>query len=365
MNLPKFKAGTDTEIVYTIGETVTYTGYTPDKTEPVVNGETITNVQEATEATVKKVWNDDEDRDGMRPESLTLVLSNGAEVELNAENEWTATVDHLPKIDSATGEEIEYTWTEKDLPEGYTLTDTSKEGTVTTLTNTHEPEKIEIPVKKIWVDNDNRDGLRPESITVNLLADEVKINSVTITPDANGNWAYTFKDLLKYKDGTEIKYTVVEEAVDFYYPTYEGFTITNTISTVRGPIDVRKTWNDENNIEGKRPSSITIRLYADGVEVRVATVTAVDGWRVQFMDMPLYNKDGSLITYTVDEDKVYAYSKDIKKEGDYSFVVTNTFVPPTGDNAHPGLWITILSLAALAGAAMLILERKSRKQRSN
>ena len=28
-----------------------------------------------------------------------------------------------------------------------------------------------------------------------------------------------------------------------------------------------KTWNDNNNQDGKRPGSITIRLYADGTEL--------------------------------------------------------------------------------------------------
>ena len=55
---------------------------------------------------------------------------------LNEGNNWTATVTDLPKY--ADGEEIVYTWTEGELPEGYTLTDTSVEGTVTTLTNTLE-----------------------------------------------------------------------------------------------------------------------------------------------------------------------------------------------------------------------------------
>ena len=465
MNLPKYKAGTDTLIVYTIGETVTYTGYTPDKTEPVADGETITNEQEATEVTVKKVWDDDEDRDGIRPDSLTVVLSNGTEVVLNEENDWTATVDHLPKIDSATGDEIEYTWTEKDLPDGYTLTNTEKEGAITTLTNTHVPELTELPVKKIWDDADNQDdvrakeikvhlladgvpvedveplvlneenhwtgsfkdllkyrdqgveivytveeeavdqytaeyevtadgititnthipgkidipvekewlddnndedGKRPESITVNLYADGEKIQTVTIKPDANGNWAYTFKGLDKNKDGKEIKYTIEEEKVMLYYAAIEGsaaegFKIRNRyINGKKIIIEGQKTWVDDNNFEGHRPSSITIRLFADGVEVRSVAVTAADGWHYLFADLPQYNDDETEIVYTIDEDDVYAYQKEI-----HGFDVTNIHVEQTGDNAHPGLWITILSLSVLAGVAMLILERKSRKQRNN
>ncbi|MBQ3155717.1 MAG: Cna B-type domain-containing protein, partial [Clostridia bacterium] len=99
-----------------------------------------------TEATVKKVWDDKDDQDGKRPESLTVVLSNGTEVVLNEANSWTATVEDLPKY--ADGEEIVYTWTEDEegLPEGYELTGTTKEGTVTTLTNSYTTEVTEATV---------------------------------------------------------------------------------------------------------------------------------------------------------------------------------------------------------------------------
>ena len=72
-----------------------------------------------TEATVKKVWDDANNQDGIRPaESLTVTLSERrTEVTLNeANNGWTATIEDLPKY--ANGEEIDYTWTEEDLPGG-------------------------------------------------------------------------------------------------------------------------------------------------------------------------------------------------------------------------------------------------------
>ena len=49
------------------------------------------------------------------------------------------------------------------------MTGTSKNETVTTLTNTHTPELTSITGTKTWKDADNQDGKRPESITVNLL----------------------------------------------------------------------------------------------------------------------------------------------------------------------------------------------------
>ena len=92
-----------------------------------------THEPELIDLTVKKVWDDANNQDGKRPASLAVTLSNGTEVTLNAANNWTATVKNLPKY--ADGKEIEYTWKEDALPAGYTLTDTSVNGTVTTLTN--------------------------------------------------------------------------------------------------------------------------------------------------------------------------------------------------------------------------------------
>ena len=90
-------------------------------TDSSVNGTitsiTNTHVPEETEATVKKVWDDNDDQDGIRPEELEVTLSNGTSVTLNEDNNWTAKVENLPKYENH-GEEIEYTWTEGELPEG-------------------------------------------------------------------------------------------------------------------------------------------------------------------------------------------------------------------------------------------------------
>lgn len=133
---------------------------------------------EVTEATIIKVWEDSEDQNGIRPASLTVtLLADGTTVQtvtLNDGNSWTATVDNLPK--KADGAEITYSWSEDEtvLPEGYSLTGTTTAGTVTTLTNSYTPETIAISGEKIWDDADDQDDLRPDSVTINLLADGEK-----------------------------------------------------------------------------------------------------------------------------------------------------------------------------------------------
>ena len=105
-----------------------------------------------TEASVKKVWDDNENADGKRPESLKVTLSNGMEFTLNEDNGWSAKVEGLPKYQD--DKEINYTWSESSMPEGYTLVSSTKDGTVTTLTNKYTaPDKgvasINPPVQKI------------------------------------------------------------------------------------------------------------------------------------------------------------------------------------------------------------------------
>ena len=91
---------------------------------------------EKTEASVRKIWDDSNNQDGIRPASLTVkLLADGVDTEktltLNEANSWQGKLSDLDKYSE--GKEIVYTWSEADVPEGYTLSDPSKEGTVTTL----------------------------------------------------------------------------------------------------------------------------------------------------------------------------------------------------------------------------------------
>ena len=63
------------------------------------------------------------------------------------------------------------------------------------FTNTYETTSVS--GTKSWSDADNQDGIRPNKIKINLLADGVKVNSQEVRPDANGNWTYSFTDLQK------------------------------------------------------------------------------------------------------------------------------------------------------------------------
>ena len=315
-DLPVYKDGQ--KLTYTVSEetvkdyTTEYDGtniinsYTPGKTS----------------ASVVKVWNDANNQDGKRPESITVSLladgrDTGITVTLNAENNWTQTVTDLDE--KANGKVIEYTWAEENVPEGYELTGNTADGTVTTLTNKHVPEVTAITGTKTWNDNDDQDGKRPTSITVNLLADGNVYDSKTVT--AATNWTYTFNNLPVYENGQKITYAVSEDEVAGYETAIDGFNITNSYTPETTSVSGQKVWDDANNQDGKRPESIKVRLLANGTEVATKDVTAADNWAYNFTDLPKY-ANGEEIVYTVTEDAAADYTTAID-----GTTITNSYKP--------------------------------------
>ena len=302
-------------------------------------------------ATVRKVWDDDEDRDGLRPNSITVsLLQNGVvykSVPLNAANNWTSMVKDLPAVDSECND-YTYTWAEPVATEGYTMTSIKTVGTLTTLTNTHGQAETEVKVRKVWADNDNAAQKRPASITVQLYADG-QVSGTPITLDASNNWSGSWTKLTKNEKGTEIKYTVAETTIpEGYVATITGnastgYVITNTYDTGKlviekefdiepwefeGPDDspmdipVIKTWNDNGNKDGNRPEAVTVRLLADGTEVANAQLTEANNWRYTFTGLPRLTEEKEKISYTITEDPVEWYEAEI-----HGFNIRNNYKP--------------------------------------
>lgn len=84
-----------------------------------------------------------------------------------------------------------------------------------------------LPGHKTWDDSDNRDGLRPAGIVVNLFADGVRIDSRTVT-EAD-DWSWSFTGLPRYEDGAETSYTIGERTVNGYESIVNGYNITNRL----------------------------------------------------------------------------------------------------------------------------------------
>ena len=292
------------EIVYTVTEETKVDGYT---TKYSKDGLTITNTHtpEVRSITVDKVWDDANNQDGKRPESILVTLyANGAEKtteKLTADN-WSYTFEDLPKYEN--GKEITYTVSESTV-DGYTLTSNEMVGDTITLKNSYTPEVTSKTVTKEWNDNNNQDGIRPESVTIGLYNGDRLVETVEL--NVSNNWTYDFTNLPKYENGKEIVYIAREENVpDGYEVSYsdDTYTITNTHNTYTTKKTVTKIWDDENNIEGFRPNSITVELLDNNNEVvDDAILSESNNWTHTFTNLSL-NEDGKEIKYTVREKEV-------------------------------------------------------------
>ncbi len=88
-------------------------------------------------------------------------------------------------------------------------------------------------------------------------------------------------------------------------------------------IPVTKTWDDDYNKDKNRPATITVRLYADGVEVDSMVLTEASGWTGTFFSKPRCREDGRTeIVYTVGEDSVTWYTAAVAGTN-----ITNTYQP--------------------------------------
>ncbi|MDK8817898.1 Cna B-type domain-containing protein, partial [Winkia sp. UMB6473-AN360BR] len=140
--------------------------------------------QPLTEVSGTKTWDDNEDQDGKRPESITVtLLADGkvtgktATVTAGAKGEWKYSFTDV-KTYRNDGTKIVYSVSEKPV-DGYTTTYNGMD-----VTNTHTPELINIPVTKVWVDDSDAAGKRPDSVTVRLLADGEVVDNQTLTLNA-------------------------------------------------------------------------------------------------------------------------------------------------------------------------------------
>ncbi|MBN3586013.1 Cna B-type domain-containing protein, partial [Algoriphagus aestuarii] len=83
------------------------------------------------------------------------------------------------------GKAIVYTVDEVEVPEGYTKSLSGDAETGYTITNTHNNDLTEVSVEKIWDDAKDQDGIRPESITVQLFANGEPVDGSQVTLDGS------------------------------------------------------------------------------------------------------------------------------------------------------------------------------------
>ncbi|MCF0115364.1 MAG: Cna B-type domain-containing protein, partial [Erysipelotrichaceae bacterium] len=327
--LPKYK-GTGTLIIYELEEVKTTVITGTDKAEEYAYEVTKnsaysftsvnTHTPETVTLSVSKTWTDGNNQDGIRPTSLTFKIydvtdasnkiDTGKTIDLSAGTDgiWQAaelsgTSVALPKYKGAHTEIIYsleevtdsvITGTDKAGEYAYVVTKNSDYNF--TSVNTHTPEKTKVAFEKIWDDGNNRDGIRPTSITINLYNSDkdpshtTALQTKTLTASGvNGTWLASdlkgeFTNLEKYDYSTTPIDYVIEEVKDTTITGVDGITtysinITSDTSVTDGigykvtnkhtsqvtNVKVTKAFVDDSNRDGFQPTSVQVQLYKDGV----------------------------------------------------------------------------------------------------
>lgn len=304
-----------------------------------------------TKLTVSKEWSGLSQAKANEHAVTVKLFKNGVATSqvkvLDKNNNFKATFDNLPDTDAVNGVNTKNVYTVKEVDADGNVLNTGdkiklgdKEFVVSydgaKVKNTLVNPKIKLEGDKVWNDANDQDGIRPDEVTIKLFANGVDTGKTTKATKAGG-WVYKFENLDKYDaNGDEIVYSVVEIGVPGYTAEINGTTITNTHDPAKIDIPVKKIWNDDNDAKGKRPQSVHITLFADGVKADEVDLNAGDNWAHTFANMPKF-KDGKLIKYTVKEDAVASYESKITGD-ETEFQVTNTYkepVKPNGGN-DPG-----------------------------
>ena len=390
-NLPKYD-DLGNKVGYTVEEHERNLGdlyfYDANVSGSIEEGYTITNTftvpDERIELTVNKTWVDNDIQANRRPETIVINVkaknadNNDPEAvidtyELNTETETSHTFTDLPKYNSL-GNEITYTVEEQEKTLGdlhfYTSTvsevtniedeENKKEATITN-TFTTPIDTVNVIANKIWNDNDIQANRRPESVNLVVKNGDEEVKTVEISKDnmvegTTNQWSIVIDGLQKYDDnGEEIQYTVEEREknandLKFYIAEENIVAVEDYQATIRNsfvkPSDktsviVNKVWSDNNNVNGKRPESIRVKVTGNG-QTYTQEINAINNeteensneWTYTFTDLPKYDENGQEIIYTASEEEVNSgdlkfYTNDgTTGDMESGYTITNTFTVP-------------------------------------
>lgn len=231
---------------------------------------------------------------------------------------------------------------EEAQEQGYLITyDENREGTITKEEINTEVKNEEKPEGSLTVSKEvTGDGVDYDDVfTIEIVLGDTSINGTysgveftngKATLKLKGNESKTIEGLPK-----GVTYTVTETDSRGYTAEYEGSEgeiseDESSIAVVKNHRDselteytVTKKWEDSNNKYKKRPTSITVYLYADGTLVNQTNLSEQNGWKYTFKELPK-TKRGKDIVYSVKEKEVAGYS--VRINGN---VITNTYNPPS------------------------------------
>ena len=212
---------------------------------------------------------------------------------------------------------------------------------------TEDTAATDITVTKVWknMDSDAAKANIIDSIKLQLKVNGEVADEAVVTADED--WTHTFTDLPMYDENeNKITYTIDEVVaniedqakLDLYNKSIENGVITNTFDpsklTDTTEVSATKVWANMNSDAARENTitSIKLQVKANGEVAADQVVTADEDWTHTFTDLPVYDKAGNRITYTIDE--VVANAEDqtkldlyVKTIDQAKGIITNTFDP--------------------------------------
>ena len=260
-----------------------------------------------------KTWDDENNKNNKRPKTIIInLLANGEKISstvvvADENGNWNYEFTSLPKLDD-NGNEIVYSVDEEPVEyytkkiDGFNIINTFKEEV--------PPETVNISGVKTWIDDNDKDKIRPKALKIYLLANGEKQTSVITTEKQN--WKYSFDNLPKYDENKKvIEYSVDEEEISGYTKKIDGYNITNTHTPkVELDFSLRKFISEVNSVtvEPTRAPVVDVTKLANG--------TSTTAEYTHSKEAKLVNT-GDVVTYTLrvyNEGAVDGYASLIKDE---------------------------------------------------
>ena len=334
------------ELDGTAGKNRTQAGYTVKIEGDAEEGFEITNTYEPLEAWIKvtKNWDDNENLDDTRKDTRVIlyktvkgitryVEARSNQGDIKKTQGWAVTFDHLPVYENK--EKIKYSVVEDAVP-GYTTTyrlgasvafvpkaeNIELNGTYTEenpypieLKNEIARATTEIPFEKRWEDENNTDGMRPETIYVDLWRAKPDVANPATPTSKNDDWQTDWIYVTKKTDTADDhwKGSFTEDGEGNPLPANEW----------------AETYQEVTDTEGKNPheEGWYVRTGEGTVESPYVYESATDETVQQGTTYYTQSRTRQAVRYYVVEEKI--------TEGDYvqisetgnqvdGFVITNT-----------------------------------------
>lgn len=207
--------------------------------------------------------------------------------------------------------------------------------------------RTDIPTRDItvhmrWDDENDTDGLRPSAWVLELTGSDGSVRTQTGTA-----LTCVFDSLPQQEeDGTPIIYHIRASRPRGYSVilpsggkvTGNQITITWEHEVDPSSVTVRGTFDDEENADGFRPSTVTLKLTGGGKTYSERVSVSGNGkYEYQFVSLPSY-EGGEEASYKLKISEVSGYHTDIDKEGAGSYEVTHTREPEQMDIHVKTVW---------------------------